>query len=82
MIFVFDNIQQHFSNLLEVRTTYLIQNSSADRLTLVPFKSKFINFVAFFNTSILVCNFACSIIIGVLCTVWGRRVIGISGSLI
>ena len=45
---------QHFSNFFEVGTTFLSRNSSADHLTLVPFESKFIIFVAYFNTSILV----------------------------
>ena len=37
----------------KMRTTFLSQNSSADHLSLVPFESKFINFVAYFKTSIL-----------------------------
>ena len=39
-----------------------MQNNTADHLTLVPFKSKFIIFVAYFNTSMLICNLARSII--------------------
>ena len=46
----------------EVGTTFLSQNSSTEHLTLVPYESKFINFVAYFNTSVLKCNLACSII--------------------
>ena len=40
-----------FSNFFEVRITFISENTSADHLTLGPFQSKFINFVAYFNTS-------------------------------
>jgi hypothetical protein len=42
-----------FLKLFEVGTTFISQNSSADHLTLVPFESKFIIFLAYFNTSIV-----------------------------
>jgi hypothetical protein len=50
----FNLLGQRFSNFFEVGTTFLSQNSSADHLTLVPFESKFIIFLAYFNTSILI----------------------------
>ena len=31
-------------------TTFLSQNGSVDHLTLVPFESRFISFIAYFNT--------------------------------
>jgi hypothetical protein len=39
-------ISQRFSNVFEVGTTFISQNSSADHLTLVPFEIKFIIFLA------------------------------------
>ena len=42
----FFELKQRFSNSFEVGTTFSSQNSSADHLTLVPFESKFIHFVA------------------------------------
>ena len=44
-------------------TTCFSENSSTDHLTLVPFQSKFISFVAYFNTSILIYNLLRSIIV-------------------
>ena len=46
------DLEQRFSNFFEVRTTFIGENSSAEHLTLVSFENKFINFVAYFNTSI------------------------------
>ena len=43
-------------------TTFLNQNSSVDHLILGPFENKFMDFVAYFKTSILICNLALSII--------------------
>ena len=43
-------MNQHSSNFFEVGTTFLSQDNSADHLTLIPFESKFINFVAYVNT--------------------------------
>jgi hypothetical protein len=37
-------LDQRFSNFFEVGTTFISQNISVDRLTLVPFESKFIIF--------------------------------------
>jgi hypothetical protein len=48
------HLWQRFSNFFEVGTTFISQNSSADRLTLVPFESKCIIFLAYFNSSILI----------------------------
>jgi hypothetical protein len=54
-------LDQRFLNFFEVGTTFMSQNSSADHLTLVPFESKYIIFLAYFNTSkwktIAMCNF-------------------------
>jgi hypothetical protein len=54
-------VEQRFSNFFEVGTTFISQNSSVDHFTLVPFESKFIIFLAYFNTSklktIAMCNF-------------------------
>ena len=43
-------------------TTFLIPYSSADHLSLVPFENKFINFVTYFNNSIIICILTRSII--------------------
>jgi hypothetical protein len=52
--FTSDPLGQRFSNFFEVGTTFISQNNSADHLTLVPFKSKFLIILAYFNTSILI----------------------------
>ena len=62
------HVEQRFSNFLELRTTFLSQNSSQTTLLLFPSKANII-FVEYFNTSILmICNLARSII-GVRLTV-------------
>ena len=53
---------QRFSNFLKMGNAALSHKNSADHLILVPFESKFIILVAYFNTSIVVCNLARSII--------------------
>ena len=52
----YSSVSQTF---FEVGTTSLSQNSSADHLTLALFES---NFVAYFNTSVFVCNLAHTIL--------------------
>ena len=52
---------QRFSNFLE-GGSLLREKGSTNHLTLVPFESKFVNFVAYFNTIIFTCNLTCSII--------------------
>jgi hypothetical protein len=41
------NLEQRFSNIFAVGTTFISQNSSADHLTLLPFERKFIIFLAY-----------------------------------
>ena len=46
------NNYYNYRNIFEVGTTFLSQISYADQLTIVPFRSKFIIFVAYFNIGI------------------------------
>ena len=55
-------LDQRFSNFLKRERLFFGQKRFVDHLTVAPFESKFINFVAYFNSSILLCYLARSVI--------------------